>query len=228
MVSFNRTELLTLRYWDISLEERPIARGRTYGWSHRVTVSKGHCLSRRHLFCIFLQNYPSLWQYGNETARYINRAVALKEVNVTAAFKPALGAKLRDKGEACLTRLYILEKVPQSAQNAPLDKTKFSKRHFPMETDTDGRKWSTGLLWIRHHSFRSLCPHIWGYILNILQQTVQLREGCSLSEQGTLMWTLSSVVFTTLWKGAAKGMVNLCSKGLLSLILSLMFNKHVY
>lgn len=68
-------------------------------------------------------------------------------------FKPALGAKLRDKGEACLTRLYILEKVPKSAQNAPLDKTKFSKRHFSMETDTDGRKRSTGLLWIRHHFF---------------------------------------------------------------------------
>ena len=58
--------------------------GRRRG-SQRVTVSKGHCLSRRHLFGIFLQNSLSLWQYGNETARYINRAVALKEVNVTAA-----------------------------------------------------------------------------------------------------------------------------------------------
>lgn len=113
-------------------------------------------------------------------------------------FKPALGAKLRAKGEACLTRLYILEKVPKSAQNAPLDKTKFSKRHFSMETDTDGRKRSTGLLWIRHHSF---LPALSSYMR---QQTEQLREGCSLSEQGTLMWMLSSVVFTTLWKGAAR------------------------
>lgn len=143
-------------------------------------------------------------------------------------FKPALGAKLRDKGEACLTRLYILEKVPQSAQNAPLDKTKFSKRHFPMETDTDGRKWSTGLLWIRHHSFLPALSSYMRLYIEYFATDSSTQRGLQLIRARDPNVDAVFSCIHNVMERCCKGMVNLCSKWLLSLILSLMFNKHVY